>query len=100
MVEFLAGNDPASANQNALRCLAGSLKINNEMSEANAHNAHAAYEIALAEYDDAAASASEALKIARRLSNNVMVAWSLQHFAAIAALRWKAASPRRTIDSI
>jgi len=89
---FLAGRDPTSARQIALRHLAESHSKNQEGSAAIAHNALAVYEIALAEYDEAGENAREALKYARTTSNNVMVAWSLQHFAAIAALRPRAAT--------
>ena len=45
------------------------------------------YLIALGRYDDAEERACEALALARELQQDVLVAWTLQHLGAIAALR-------------
>jgi hypothetical protein len=85
--EFLAGRDPAAAKLVALRSVAAARAMNNDYSTALARNALAVYEIALAQYTEAAANVTDTLEYARAVSHNVLVAWSLQHLAAIAALR-------------
>jgi hypothetical protein len=45
------------------------------------------YLIALGRYDEAEERACEALALAREQQQDVLVAWTLQHLGAIAALR-------------
>jgi predicted ATPase/transcriptional regulator with XRE-family HTH domain len=84
--EFRGGN-AALAFQLASDALATFRAVNNQRFVASVLSSLAMYLIALGRYDDAEERASEALTLAREQQQDVLVAWTLQHLGAIAALR-------------
>ena len=84
--EFRAGNAEL-AYQLATDALAIFRSVNNQRFVASVLSSLAMYLIALGRYDDAEERACEALALAREQQQDVLVAWTLQHLGAIAALR-------------
>jgi tetratricopeptide (TPR) repeat protein len=84
--EFRAGNAEL-AFQLATDALATFRAVNNQRFVASILSSLAMYLIALGRYDDADERACEALTLAREQQQDVLVAWTLQHLGAIAALR-------------
>ena len=84
--EFRAGNAEL-AFQLATSALATFRTVNHQRFVASVLSSLAMYLIALGRYDDAEERAHEALDLAREQQQDVLVAWTLQHLGAIAALR-------------
>ena len=84
--EFRAGNAEL-AFQLATGALATFRTVNNQRFVAFILSSLAMYLIALGRYDDAEERAREALALAREQQQDVLVAWTLLHLGAIAALR-------------
>ena len=84
--EFRAGNVEL-AFQLATSALATFRTVNHQRFVASVLSSLAMYLIALGRYDDAQERAHEALDLAREQQQDVLVAWTLQHIGAIAALR-------------
>jgi predicted ATPase/class 3 adenylate cyclase len=85
-VEFRGGNATA-AQQLATESLAVNRAFNDTRTVATALCNTAAYLVALERYDEARTSAREGLAVARDAQFAVHVAFTLQHLAAVAALR-------------
>ncbi|HEV3090009.1 MAG TPA: tetratricopeptide repeat protein [Candidatus Cybelea sp.] len=85
-VEFEAG-DPAAALHRGEEARAGHAATRNRRSEAADLSNMAAYLVAMDCFDDARAYASQALEAGRDVAAPVLVAFVLQHIAAIGALR-------------
>jgi tetratricopeptide (TPR) repeat protein len=84
--EFRAGNAEL-AFRLATDALATFRAVNNERFVAFILSSLAMYLIALGRYEDAEERACEALVLARQQQQDVLVAWTLLHLGAIAALR-------------
>jgi tetratricopeptide (TPR) repeat protein len=89
--EFRAGNADL-AFQLATEALATFRAVNHQHFVASILSSLAMYLIALGRYDDADERACEALALAREQQQDVLVAWTLQHLGAIAALRPRASA--------
>jgi predicted ATPase len=85
-VEFEAG-DPAVALHRAEEARAGHAATRNHRSEATDLSNMAAYLVALDCFDDAREYASQALEAARDIRAPVLMAFVLQHVAAVATLQ-------------
>jgi predicted ATPase len=84
--EFRAGNAEL-AFQLGTDALATFRAVDNQRFVSSVLSSLAAYLIALGRYDEAEERAREALALAREQQQDVLVAWTLQHLGAIAALR-------------
>jgi predicted ATPase len=92
-VEFEAG-DPAAALHRAEEARAGHAATRNRRSEAADLSNMTAYLIALDCFDDARSYASQALEAVQDVRSPVLMAFVLQHVAAIAALQSGSSEPR------
>jgi hypothetical protein len=88
-VEF-AGGDAETALSRAEEALAAHRALGSERSVANDLANMAAYLVALARFEEAWARALQALSLSRDMQAPIFILWSLQHLAAVAALRPKA----------
>jgi predicted ATPase/transcriptional regulator with XRE-family HTH domain len=84
--EFQAGNAEAALAL-ATKALATMRRINHRRFVAFILSSIAMYLIALSRFDEAQERARESLDLARELEQDALVAWTLQHLGAIAALR-------------
>lgn len=91
-VEFEAG-DPAAALHRAEEARAGHAATRNRRSEAADLSNMAAYLVALDCFDDARSYASQALEAVQDVRSPVLMAFVVQHVAAIAALQSGSSEP-------
>ncbi len=92
-VEFEAG-DPAAALHRAEEARAGHAATRNRRSEAADLSNMTAYLVALDCFDDARSYASQALEAVQDVRSPVLLAFVLQHVAAIAALHGGSSDPQ------
>ena len=92
-VEFEAG-DAAAALHRAEEARAGHAATRNRRSEAADLSNMAAYLVALDCFDDARSYAAQALEAVQDVRSPVLMAFVLQHVAAIAALQGRSDEPR------
>jgi predicted ATPase/transcriptional regulator with XRE-family HTH domain len=96
-VQFAEG-DAEIALELGEEALAGHRALHNRRGVANDLCNMAAYHVALEQYDEARVLAAESLALARDLQARVFVVWTLQHVAAIAALRPRTSIVREARD--